>query len=293
MNQIMRRIFTLLVMALLPFLGNAQDTIVAWTFPSTSADSLADVYNSNNSGRYLSCQYGTSGAPTYLRMPIDYTTNGSLGSPDKCGKTVGWNNATDSAFMMVKFKTTGYGTLKLYSKIQAGGSNPGPRDFVVQCKLPGTNPWISLDTITCANDWTTGAVNGVDLPTSFNNQSSQVSVRWLIISNYDINGGTLLSTGICKIDDIVVTGTLTTGINEPAPKNLVNIYPNPNHGSFMIENDGDVNQIAVYNMLGDCVYKNENVTDERTFLSGLKPGLFIIKITSASEETSTYKIIVE
>jgi hypothetical protein len=289
----MRRIFTLLVMALLPFLGNAQDTIVAWTFPSTSADSMVDKAISLNTSRYISCQIGTWGAPTYSGVFTDYTTNGSLGSPDKCAKATCWNNQADSMYWMVKFKTTGYGSLKLYSKIQAGGSNPGPRDFVVQYKLSGATIWNNLDTLVCANDWTSGAVNGLSLPAACENSSSNVSVRWLITSNFDINGGTLLSTGICKIDDIIVTGTPAVGIEEPDPKTIITIYPNPSQGNFVIENDGDVSQIAVYNLLGHCVYINEKVIGAQTNLSGFEPGLYIIKVTSSIDGISTYKIVVE
>ena len=82
----MKRIFTQMLILCLPLWATnifAQDTIVGWTFPSTSADSIADFSAGTlNTTRYLSCQYGTWGKPSYHSIPTDYTTNGSLGTID-------------------------------------------------------------------------------------------------------------------------------------------------------------------------------------------------------------------
>jgi hypothetical protein len=293
----MKKLFTLFCLAILPFFTtvvNAQDTLAAWTFPSTSADSLVDVSISLNSSRYISCQYGTWGAPSYYDIPIDYTKNGSLGSPDKCANAVGWNNGIDSTYWMIKFKSTGYNNLMLYSKQQAGGTNPGPRDFQVQWKLSGSNIWTDLGSaLVCANDWTSAEVNGASLPTDCDNQSSSVSIRWVVTSNFDINGNALDTTGISKIDDIIITGTLITGIEIPETESFISIYPNPSKGNFCIENNGEISKINVYNLLGKCVYSNENVIEAKTNLSGFNPGMYLVQITSTSEKVYTHKIIVE
>jgi hypothetical protein len=294
----MKRIFTIFCMAFMPLFASsvfAQDTIVAWTFPSGSADSLVDKAISINSTRYISCQYGTSG-PLYVKIPIDYTTNGYLGSPDKCAKATNWDNGVDSTSWMVKMKTTGYDNLVLYSRMQSGNTNPGPRDFIVQWKVSGSTVWtdLLLDTLVCANDWASAFVNGVSLPAACNNMSSgSVSIRWVVISTLDINGTTLLSTGLNKIDNIVVTGTPVTGIQEAASVSPVTIYPNPNTGSFCIENDEDINKIAVYNILGKCVYTNESIIGDRTMLTGFDKGMYIIQITTKDNIVSSHKIIVD
>jgi hypothetical protein len=295
----MKRIFTILTLAIMPFLANsvfAQDTIVSWSFPSTSADSLVDKSIALNSSRYISCQYGTYGTTSYHAITIDYTTNGYLGSPDKSAKTIGWNDGTDSAYYMVKFKTTGYGSLKLSSKQQAGGSNPGPRDFKVQYKLTGsTSPWIDITggTIICANDWTTGVLNGIDIPSACDNQSSQLSIRWLQTSNLDYQGNVLLATGISKIDDIVVTGTVITGIDNSDSERFINIYPNPNKGNFCIENNGEIAKISVYTILGKCIYTNANITESRTEFTDFEKGMYLVQITTNDNDVYTHKLIVE
>lgn len=293
----MKRILTILCLALLPFFTVsvcAQDTIAAWSFPSTSADSLPEKYIPINSASYISCQYGTFGAPTYVRKPIDYTTNGSQGAPDKCGKTVGWDNGTDSTAWMIFFKTTGYTDLKLSSKIQAGGSNPGPRDFQIQWKLAGSNVWTDVagGTLTCANNWTSAAVSNLSIPSNCDDQSNDVYIRWVVKSNLDINGNTLLAAGISKIDDIIITGSVITGITAVQKNNSINIYPNPSDGSFNIENTDGTMAVHIYDVLGNCVLAKEGLNDVKTVISDLIPGLFLVSIRTSTEKNYSYRIIV-
>lgn len=237
----MRKIFTFIFVAFMPLLMNsllAQDTLVAWTFPASSAaDSVANIYNTHNSGRYLSCQYGTYGVPSYFSIHSDTTLGAN--PPSKCLMAADWANGADSAYWMVKFYTTGNENLKLYSMQESDGTLPGPKDFKVQYKLHGTTTWVDIPsgTIVCANNWTSGVLNGIDIPAACNNQTSQISIRWLQTSNLDINGNTLLSTGINKIDNIIITGTSDVGIVADE-ESLIKVYPNPNNGNFFIENNG-------------------------------------------------------
>ncbi|OQA02105.1 MAG: hypothetical protein BWY70_00133 [Bacteroidetes bacterium ADurb.Bin408] len=267
-----------------------QDTLEAWIFPDGSADSLVDVAISLNASRFISCEYGTAGPA----LVIDYTTNGSLGSPDKSAKVVGLENGADSVYWLIKFKSTGYQNLKLYSKQSSGGTNPGPKTFKVQYKLPGTSTWVDLPngTVTCANDWTTGVLNGVDLPAACENQGSNVSIRWIQTTNLDINDAPVLATGISKIDDIVITGEIISGINETNGNDL-NIYPNPNTGNFSIETGDNVNQIKIYNLIGQCVYENNQVVKELIYFRSFEKGVYFINMYNENALISTSKLIVK
>ena len=295
----MRKIFTIfLSIFLVSITANnlfAQDTLVAWTFPSTSSDSLADKSIAINSTAYISCQYGTFGAPSYVKKPIDYTTNGSLGSPDKCGKAIGWDNGIDSTSWMIFFKTTGYTNLKVYSKIQGGGNNPGPRDYTVQWKQAGSSTWTDLTggTIVCGNNWTAGAISGVSLPLACENQSDSIYLRWVVKSNFDINGATLLSTGISKIDDIMVTGTNITGLENNKMLSSFLVYPNPSLGSFFIENNCDAEKIEIYNMLGTRVYEKIKGIEKRTEIAGFESGVYFVQIKTKTNRVLTKKLIIQ
>lgn len=267
-----------------------QDTLEAWLFPDGSNDSLVDVAVSLNASRFISCEYGTAGPA----LVIDYTTNGAQASPDKSAKVVGLQNGADSAYWLIKFKSTGYQNLKLSSKQSSGGNNPGPKEFKVQYKLPGTSTWVDLPngTVTCANDWTTGVLNNVDLPVACENQSSNVSLRWLQTTNLDINDSPVLATGISKIDEIVITGELISGINESSLNGL-NIYPNPNSGDFSIETNGHVSRIKIYNLLGQCVYENNQVVKELIYFMSFEKGAYFINLYDENALISTSKLIVK
>jgi len=293
----MNKIFTSIVFLALTLFANtlfAQDTLVGWTFPSGDADSIVDVSISLNSSRYISAQYGTWGLTSYHSIPT-YYTNGSQGAPDSAATAVGWDNGVDSSYWMVKFKSTGYENLKLYSKQSSGGSNPGPRDWKVQYKLSGTTVWndITGGTVVCANNWTSGVINGLDIPTACNNQSSSVSIRWVMTSNINTGGGTVAATGIAKIDDIVVTGTVLSGVELNEYENMVKVYPNPNNGNFIVENSTDVKQIRIFNTIGKCVYETVPAYGEKMNLSGFDNGIYIIQITTTENDLRTSKFIVE
>ncbi len=267
-----------------------QDTLEAWLFPDGSNDSLVDVAVSLNASRFISCEYGTAGPA----LVIDYTTNGAQASPDKSAKVVGLQNGADSAYWLIKFKSTGYQNLKLSSKQSSGGNNPGPKEFKVQYKLPGTSTWVDLPngTVTCANDWTTGVLSNVDLPATCENQSSNVSLRWLQTTNLDINDSPVLATGISKIDEIVITGQLISGINESSLNGL-NIYPNPNSGDFSIETNGHIRRIKIYNLLGQCVYENNQVVKELIYFRSFEKGAYFINLYDENSLISSSKLIVK
>ena len=277
--------------------ASAQVAIAAWTFPASSADAIIDSGDLTlNSGRFISCQYGTQGLSSYYIIPIDYTQDGSLVPSvpnDKCGAVTALNNCADSAYWMIKFKTTGYNNVKLYSKQWASLTPPGPRDFKIQYRLTGGIVWNDLDSVVCANDWTSGVVNGLVLPTDCNNQSLNVSIRWLMSSNTDISGGSLSATGISKIDDIIITGIPTTGIANTDTRIPVSIYPNPNNGNFIINNTGSIKNIKIYDMVGRCVYTVNNTSDCKLPISGLINGVYIMNITTTDEEQVSYKFVVE
>lgn len=274
----------------------AQDVLVGWTFPATSADAIADQTITLNSGRFISCEHGIQGLPGYHVVAIDYTTDGSQVptiTDDKCAQVTGVNDGVDSVFWMIKCKTTGYGNLKLYSKQWSSNSPAGPRDFKVQYKFSGATVWNDLAIVTVGNDWTTGVVNGIDLPSTCNNLASNISFRWVMSSNTDISGGTVGATGTTKIDDISITGTVLSGIEMNETNNAVSIYPNPNRGSFNIENNSENKSLKVFNVLGKCVYEKNITANEKLNISDFSTGIYLINLTNSDNDQYSYKIVVE
>jgi hypothetical protein len=273
----------------------AQDTLAAWFFPEGSADSMVDVSISANSGRYLSCEFGVWGEPTWRALAIDYTYTGADAGNDKCAASQGWDEGADSIMWLIKFKTPGYKSLKLYSKQRSDSMmNYGPRDFKIQYKLSGSSTWndITNDTIVCSEFWFDGTVHGIDLPAACENSSSNVSIRWLVTSNIDIYGATLLPTSISFIDDIVITGELITGTDQDHILQWPNMYPNPSDGHFIINNPENIQTITVYDMYGRCIYRNEKPDEKELDLYISEKGFYYVHFTDENKMLHTKKIVV-
>ncbi len=191
---------TLLILAfsaLSASFGWAQDVVVAgWSFATKSV--LADQGVTANNGI---ATFGTE---------ANRTIAWKNGVADYAAQTVDWDNGADTKFWYVEISTQGYDSLKVSSKQQSGGTNPGPQDFKLQYKV-GDGSYVDVPNaaITVKNDWTTGVLTSVEIPTDAWNASGMVTLRWIMTSNTNSAGGTVDATGISKIDDIVVTGVVT------------------------------------------------------------------------------------
>lgn len=83
-----------------------------------------------------------------------------------------------------------------------------------------------------------------------------------------------------------------TGVNEVNDNEHVGVYPNPVSSKINIV--GDVNEVKIYNAIGQVVYSNDgelngSAIDATSFANGL----YIIELTGANGEKSSQKIVVD
>ena len=172
-----------------------SEVLVEWNFPEGSADATADGGISANLTKTISVGGGVG--------TITYTTDGAS---TLCANASGWRNGNNAKYWKVNFTTTGYESIKFWSK-QSGVSTNGysPKNFKVQYSL-NNSTWTDVTdaTVTCAANWTSGALDGISLPEACNNQAN-VYLRWIMTSNNAITG-TVGRTSYSYIDDIVVKG---------------------------------------------------------------------------------------
>ncbi|MFT5753180.1 MAG: hypothetical protein ACI924_000388, partial [Flavobacterium sp.] len=176
------------------FVSNSYTDLASWNFPNNPDDATADSGITANINNVISVGGGVT---NLIFSPNGATTNSANAN--------GWVSGSGTKFWEVNFSTQNYYGIIVSSKQR--GSNTAPRDFKLQYKigLGGTYADVSGGSVTVANDYTSGVLLGVTLPSDCDNQLS-VYLRWVMTSNTNINNGTVASAGSANIDDIVVEG---------------------------------------------------------------------------------------
>jgi hypothetical protein len=257
------------------------DTIALWSFP-TAVDTL-DIYPdaglSTNATKYISAEDTTAWPNTILRT-LTFTD----GASSYAGTADHWNDGANAKLWSIKIKATGYTDLKVSSKQYSDATNPGPKDWKIQARI-GTDDWIDVPggVITVANNWTMGVANLLELPSEFDNPGTQsFYIRWIMTSNLDINGNPVDSTGISKIDDVLVSGVTISGVEDILYSNRLLAYPNPATHVFNIASDREIESFSIYTLTGVMVYAGSPKSNAATInAADFANGLYLVKVTYA------------
>ena len=182
------------------FISGSFTNLVAWNFPNNPDDAIADGgIAANNAKTITSTATGGISAFAAMTNPVSTTSVATANTNNA------WISGQDTKWWEVDFATTGYYNIR-FSSLQRS-SNTGPKNFKVQYKLGsgGTYADVTSGSISIANDWSTGQLTNITLPSSCDNQSS-VYLRWIMTTNTSVNNGTVLNTGTSSIDNILVEG---------------------------------------------------------------------------------------
>ncbi len=270
----------------LAFLLQAQVLIVKWTFPTGAAtDSLADGGLAINLDKAIHTEGGTSA--------IDFSKNGAS---TKAAQATGWDNGANLKCWVVRLNTSGHDNLKISSKMQSGGNNPGPRDYAVQYRIGAAGTWTDIPgtTITVANDWLTGILDSVNLPAACANQPS-LYLRWVMTSNTNSQGSAVAATGIDKIDDIYVTGKqVNTVVRETSSDVAIRVTGNPSTGSFRVEAPEAISSLNVFSLAGKCVWSRAslNAPVVNVSLDSVPRGTYFMTVKTVTGKKGTQKVLV-
>jgi hypothetical protein len=280
----MKRIFTLIIVLFFSLIGYTQEnvTLVKWTFPNDNlTDTLVETYSDLNGDATL----GTIGGTGAISMKNGLTT--------KAAQADGWDNGMDSKAWRIFLNTTGYENIKLSSVQQSGNTDPGPKDFKVQVKVGDAGDWTDIPNglYEVANDWTTGALTAKPLPEICNNQPL-VYVRWVMASNLSVAGSDVLASGKTKIDDVMVTGDVMTGLDENPALSEVNVYPNPNAGNMQIESKDIMQHIEIMNNYGSKVTEIQVNNYMYSLQAPLSSGLYTMVVYCENQHKPVCKRIV-
>jgi len=280
----MKKLLLVTLMVCMAGVISAQETLTGWTFPTNSGP---DSLNAN---------LGTTQNKTYdlrFQWVLTPTTDSTLntvtfveGATTYAAATTGWENGTDVKFWSIKFKANNYSNFKISSKQKSDAASAGPRDFKIQWRLSsGTYADVADGAVTLGSDWTTGVVT--DLPVPITGQGTgSIYIRWIMASNTDVNGGTVAPGGQSMIDDILVTGVNSIGMNEILYTNRLKVYPTPNNGTFNISSTQEMDQMVVTDVNGKTIYSMTNPSLKQSVtITDAKPGLYLLKVRFAGSDT--------
>lgn len=279
----MKKIFTLLFFVIMiQITMNAQnDTLAMWSFPNNDlADTLPDVHNEANINSFIF----TEGASA-IAMKNGLTT--------KAAQATEWQEGAEAKSWQIKISTLAYKTLDLSVKITAGETNPGPRDFKTQYRIGTAGEWTDIEggELTVYNDWTSGVLDQLPLPEACQN-IEELYLRFVMRSNTAQDGSEVLETGTSKVDDLLVSGILYSGL-DPISNKENKVYPNPSHGQFYIESQEQIKSIRVYSMTGQLVYTKECFSTKEQINLELPQGSYFVKAEYANKEVKVNRVMLQ
>ncbi|NSW45210.1 MAG: DUF5018 domain-containing protein [Bacteroidales bacterium] len=247
-------------------------SIVEWTFPNNPDDSIADGGIAANLNRILT---------TTATGTLSFTYSGAS---TYCARINGWDAGTDTKYWQVDFTTIGYKEINVSSKQRS--SSTGPRDFKLQYMLNNDGNWMDVNaaTITCADNWTSGVLNQINLPATCN-QQNLVSLRWIMVSDTSVSGATVASTGTSRIDDIIIKGIQEPVTIQSIDKESIKIYPNPSTDWLYIQSTDKITNVTVISLDGKII--PVQFTNEAIDVHSLTTGMYLLNI---STNNHTYKV---
>jgi hypothetical protein len=197
---------------------------------------------------------------------------------------------------VIQVNTIAYENLKISSKMQTGGNNPGPRDFKVQYRIGITGTWTDVpnSTLVTANNWSSAVLDSLAVPEACKNQQS-VFFRWIMTTNTNSSGGTVAATGINKIDDIYLTGKLiSTAVAEHQGSASFSVSPNPAAGPFEVSAQEPIESIDITDLNGRIVFFSKDLRANSIAIQSniLGSGNYMVRIHTCSGRAGAKKVVV-
>src|SRR6185437_15574392 len=236
-----------------------------WVALGSGVNSFVNALSTYNNSLYVGGNFDSAGS-----KPASYIAS--------------WNGTWDTVGMGVTgdvYALTNYNGL-----LYVGGAFPMAENMTVNnvASWNGT-VWDSLYSGTSAAVWVFGPSTGLYVGGNFTDASRDSANQ---VINYAVNYIALWDTGsVTGIDNVVKNG------------GSVNVYPNPSNGVFQIQANSHQlmanSCIEVYNMLGEKVYSNYQITEFSNFqinLSNQPAGIYMLQC-NVGNQVFIKKLVIE
>ena len=289
----MKKIYTLLLLALISITVNAQTVITQWDF-----DNIVPA----------TAMLPTTGAGTFtliggVEPNADATTGFMPAGNPTTGKAYSIKTfplpatATGTAGFQFKVSTAGI-TDVINVRFDPRGSNTGSKWQQYEYTTDGTNYIVlSNNGGLLTNSFTASPMVTLTFPASC---SDKANFGFRIVSIFAAGGSdyaavgatsTYAPAGTWRLDNVTfLSGTLSVRQNSIAG---LNVYPNPvrNGNVFITSNNSVAKNVALYDILGKQVLSGKT-TNNALNVSALRSGTYILRITEEGK-TDTKKLIIE
>jgi hypothetical protein len=286
-----KRTHILLIICLLSFsLLKAQDTLVGWTFPDGSKNAIANIGNELNlNGMFIE-------AAKIDELPFSSMYFSGNGYSSKSAASISWDSAKDLKCWKFSCDATGYMILHIFARVSSDSANPGPRDFKIQYRMGCCSPiWKDVPwtaPFKVSTDWTTGWVNNVAIPNDADSMAG-FQVRFVCTSDTATDGSILKPSSKSMIDEVYVTGTKMTSINNMNAATGIHIYPNPASDIIHISSGKNILEYRLCDLSGKSVMTGKiNQTSFSINSSDLVPGLYFIDLYQKDNYHSVHRVII-
>jgi hypothetical protein len=270
----LRKLLIIALILIFPLICRSQEIVAGWTFKKgINSELSADTGTVYNKHICKLEALDTNG----VHRAIEFK-NGIYAPNDYAAMSQQWDKGSNKKFWQIVFISKGYENLTLFSKQMSGESRTGPKYFQPQYKF-GSSDWMDIPDsklIEVANDWTTGVIDNLTLPATLANLNDSIYIRWLMITNINIDGDSVYAIGTSKIDDIFILGTPAVGVEEFVQGNSNRVFPNVSSGLFTITAGNNIKEVIVYNSLGSLVNKYPVSNSGRIDLSKEPEGMYFV-----------------
>jgi len=276
-------------------LSGATNGLIDPTFPPSTSGLTFTSFTAVNSD--INLNSGAAGRFSYAKQPIGAVNSSNI-----------YADHTGNIDLNTYFSFTIYPSLETHfdlSKItfKSQRSSTGIRTYAVRSSIDGytnnlpasVNPVNAEIAIETGNIFyrTTDATISSEIGSTITLSGPSFTAIATPIT-FRIYGWNAESTvGTFSVDDVVITGSITTlGVNQNEIAGL-SIYPNPvTKGILHItSNSNSEKSVTIFDILGKQVL-NANTSNNAVNVSNLKGGSYIVKISEGGK-TDTKKIIIE
>lgn len=192
---------------------------------------------------------------------------------------------------VTSFPNPGNYTISLITTNGFGASNPVSQTITVK-PLPIVTS-SAVNTLICSGSTEALVANGASTYTWSTSQIFQaISVSPTVTTTYSVVG---TGTNGCKSSSsITINVSPCTSIAKNNADEHFEIYPNPSSGKFMIAALNEINEVLIFDLLGEIIFKADLKVNETKYIdiSNKPNGIYFVKLNAAGS-SETRKIIKE